>query len=661
MIIDKIKAYFDDRGIVRGTQEIVETTVAVASLAAVGYVVAKQVYGHFVARNAPSCPMDAPIDATRLAGSAADMMRATKQTKKAIDREMKAVEKIAIDRLSYDRNDLFNSLPYADRRAILEADGVDVESMERQVQTEIRVNDEIKKTQEARKKTAGSFFNRMRNAIPLYRDTESTFSIPQSEVPKTGEMLTYDYINRVARENALKKLGPDALAHPDRFIIKPDGTIIPDTYEFKKARAEETKKLLGDDHRLPPIPNPLNQLDSYGPGVKKAYLDMRGQLARISSLRRSTFDKMAHTGTQEEKMQRLEEAWKDAANRMKNPQPVWHGDKKESNVYRTTASPDGGSQFMKDLDEIISIMDKLGIDVNSLTATDEEMDNLMKVINGFTIDEEMDAVKDAAWAERLEGMLQNANGGIPPKDVPFFDEDFYDTDIDSLSSEAHRPLMKIRHEPLTVEKAVAAAAAPTKWKPGARFTQDYNKTQYRPLQKHFRDTGTNWRKRMRAESQQNQLKNTWRMLHPFGATQDIMAPVGFLEGMENKMAQQPALFDKSHLSILMDKDLERMTSSKPKKGKKKKKKDEDSFFSEFALDIPKKGKKGKKKKKDKKGKKGKKFKKEKPEAFLDTAYSDDGPTGDLCTAILKGVSKQTARSFGKSLKLAKAGKLYTKF
>lgn len=661
-MIDQIKNYFHDRGIIRGTQEIIETTVAVATVVTVGYAVAKNAYGHFITRHAVSREPQAPIDIARRHGSAEEMLRKNKQAKKAIDREMAMIEKEAINRLSSGRNDIFKDLSYTDRREILEGDGVDVEGMERQIQTEIRVNKEIKKIQEAREKKASSFFNRVRNCIPMFRDTESNYTIPRDlmveDAKKTGatDLLTYDYINKVARERALKKLGPHALDHPDRFIVKPDGRIIPDTYEFKKARMEEVDKLLDGKHVLPRIPNPYNQLDNYGPKVKEAYLDMRKQLSRVTHIRRSAFDKMIHTGTPQERYQQMEDAWQDAAKRMDEPQTPWYGDTNRSKQYRTTASADSGTAFSKELDDIITLMDKLGVGADATLKDSDEMDNLIKVMNGFTVPDEGEVIEDAAWAERLNTMLKNANGGVHPKDVPFFDEDFYDGDIDTLVEQPHRPLVKIHHKPLTVEKARADAKAAVEnkhWSAGPKFKTDFDKTPYRPLQKYFRDTGTSWRKRKRTESKQLQLKNTWRTLHPFGSTQDIMKPVGFLERMENDMAKQSDLRDKDHLSILRDKDFEDMMTPSKKKNKRK-----NEFFSEFDFNPPKKGKKkkkkakGKKKDKDKKGKKSKK--KEKAESFLSGTYDDALPK-DITNAILGGVSKRTAKEFSKSMKFTKAG------
>lgn len=677
-IINDIKNYFDDRGIIRGTREIVETTVAVATVATLAYVVGKQIYVAVVTRGATNDSVDAPIDIARKHGSTVEMLRSAKKTHKQIAKETTRIEHAAIDRLGENRGKMFKSLDYDERRAILEGDGVDIQEMERQIQLEEKINEDLKKEAAARERLQNSLFYKIRNLIPMFRDAAGKTTIPAQDMPKPAEYLLYDYINKEARKQALKKLGPAAVETPNRFIVTTDGEFIPDTYKFKQARTKEAMKLAPKKGYLPPIPNRLNVLRStYGDKIADAYLDMRAQLYRVTSARRDPFEQEVHSDEPlPDRLRKLEETWTRESKKAMEPQEPHMGDVEVSSNGAAYDGTAGESDFEKQLDKTIAMLDRLGGGVNTLgnAGTISVLDGLME---DAAADAELESMEEDAWNERLYNQMVERCGGIHPKDIPFFDNEFYDTDIDSLSSEPHRPLAHIRHVPLTLDQCKfdtsgkdtpSANPKPKRWKFGNEHVLDFDRTSYLPLHERFK-TPT-WRSKIRKNVLDREIeKAKWREMHPIGSRHSVLEDPSLMERIEDMEIRNSTkrLRDKSQYDILLDQDLARMMEEKLKKDKKskkgKKKSKSKDAFDAFDFDD-KKSKKNKDKKSSKKGKKSNKKKKKgkkgkKRPDFLDDYSPYSGDMDDLCTSILRGIGSDTAKRLAKGFELCKAGKLYS--
>lgn len=654
-IISSLRKHFDEKGIVKGTQEIVDTAAAVILVSAVTYVAVKQVKTYMSLRNARNTTADAPIDVAKAYGSSTSMLRNAKQSRKQIKKQLEKIEKAAIDRLSVGRNRMFLELSYPERRAILEGEGIDVQEVEQQIQDEKSLLQERRRIQAERERSQKSFFNRIRRLFPSQNNIGS-YTIPMDQLRKTNDAVVYNSIQTASWRKG-KKQSPTA-AVPNRFIVKPTGEIMADTYEAKAARTKAINKLVSPKRHLPRIPNKFNKFKFLSKDVQKAYLEMRGQVARVCGARLNPFDQQTHSNVSiKDRAKALQNAWESHKYLMSEQQKPWYGDKSPEDQGRSTNSPDNGEKVGKEIDSILEYMEENGIDPNSLTGGrhHDALDALLYSQSAARHMMESDMLDDEITTDQIL-----ATGGVDPKDVPFFDTKLYDTDLDPLLSEPQRPILRVKHRPLKVpqfnvdeqeldpgfipaELRTNVGVHPTHFTFGKPHVTDFNKTSYTQLHQNA------------TKAFRSQLE--WRRNHP--------RPASFLEEVELGMYHDHKPMTpraKRSMEILMDDDLGVMSSKKSDKKKQKKKgkkKDEVDYFASFGHPSSKKDSKNKKKKK--KGKKGK----HEDELFMSSLYDDDndGPypgSTDITQCILSGIGDTTRKRLARDIKRSKEGKLYSR-
>ena len=625
-LIKGLRDHFDEKGLIRGTQEIVDLAIAITMVGTAAYVVGRQIYVHHVIRANPNNQGNvnpSPIDSFKT-GSALEMQREAKSEKKQLKKMIKEIEETAVENLTAERNKFFKNLPYEERKNLLEIEGL-LEPEERRI---ARMQSNIKKSVDAEvqknKENSQTILKKTVHNIPGYTNSDMYYL-------KKGKAL-----QERALYDALKKETPTA-ASPNRFIIRPNGSIEPDTYEDKKARIEE---IPDNDHDLEPKPSYFNQLQYLSKDIQDAYMDMRGQLARISNARKDEFEQQLERKkrlTPRQRADAVTAAWEtNVKDAMENPQEPWYGnrnlDHKELE-YRTTAST---SQV--DVDKFFAEMDRFregllenGIDMDSILGNDEEsiknLDNLIEKIQVAKTDLETEAIED-----KIDDGLETIFG-VHPKDIPYFDNDFYEADYVPHKVEVGTTTKRMNHLRF-----------------GNTYYPNLRENSYEPMHK------IEYARRKSNHILRADI-NRARMNEFVDSITESMG--GNL--MNRELFGVPV--DRPSKGIL-DKDL--VKYKKKDKDKKKKKKDKGSDFFDMigGIELDTKSEKKKAKKKDeKKSKKEKGKKKKNKSGKVDSSFFEGSSSrkmsDDIVSNIFSGVGKGLLESYKKDFKKMRKGNFYS--
>ena len=623
-LIKDLRQHFEDRGLIQGTQDIIDLAVAASMVGTAAYLVGRQIYVHHVVHSNSQGQYSgvSPIEMAKQ-GSSVDLMREIKEDSKKFKKMMKELEEEAVENLSRDRNKFFRNLPYEERRNLLNMEGL-LEAEEKAIiKARKTIQDRTNTEVETRRSAGTGFFKELVGIMPGYSDAEQYYL-------RRGRESYFKYCG-----SPLKKDPPTA-ASANRFIVRPNGTITPDTYEDKKARVDA---IPDEGHNLKPIPSYMNKLQFLPQGVQDAYLDMRGQLSRMTDARRTPFEREVHRNmSNKEKAKEIEKAWKDRSNLMWEAQETWHGNQNlihEKLKYRTLAGDDGGDRFISEMEKWTDFLRENRVDMNSLMDDEESvkaLDGLVEKIqaskNAKTFDDEM------LDEENREGLISRF-GGVHPKDIPYFDNGLYDSDYVS--------------KPVTIAKDIGGMKH-LDFLPGS--TGDLSKASYEPFHKRAMARRRE-NHQLRAKLQRDDLWNRLNWADPLGSN--------FYEGIDEMNRDLFTMPMNRAGRGILDRDLPKM-----KKKDKKKKKDDDDFhiFDDFDFSDKKskksKGKKFKDKDKDKSKKsKGKGKKSSIESSFLDDDKFKHSISSSTMKSIFGGVSKTTMKSFEKDLKKMRKGRFYS--
>ena len=159
-ICTSIKNHFEKRGIVDGVKDITEGVVAVGLTVTVARMAITKLHIYWTGRGKKRSRYDAPIDIIRASAMEHEKARKNKAEVRKAKQQDREIRHEAVDRLSKDRDKYFRELPYKERRAILEAEGHDLEDMEQTIRIEREVDARIKQSLEKRKRVSESAFQR---------------------------------------------------------------------------------------------------------------------------------------------------------------------------------------------------------------------------------------------------------------------------------------------------------------------------------------------------------------------------------------------------------------------------------------------------------------------------------------------------------------------
>ena len=426
---------------------------------------------------------------------------------------------------------------------------------------------------------------------------------------------------------------------------------------YSKLHSKCNAETVGDDFYLPPSASPNHALPQYPKEVRNAYLNAVRQLVQVSRARKSPIEQI------HERHKRMGMDMKDYLHLLweyKNdgPDEPWLGEPRLETVYgrSTISAPEKTDQFRQETAQFYEMLDQIGVNMCDISK-EGSMRNIER-LEQFLEDKRLPYYKKAienrewelrakkAWIDRL---------GVVPEHIPFFDWDFYDMDIDSITTKPqyklsahaiHTPLTlsqchQLYTEPVgsTIKQIIDGANSsstlmtPLAWEFGDSTQTDFSKTGYgslyRPIkQHHYRyktDLDRNTSKTHRA---------VWRALSP-AATCTISTNQEELRSMGKQVNRDRRYTDDPQFERELNRMLGSETGdipSKVKKGKGKKPK-KDIFGAQ--VDFP-----GKKKKKKDDGKKNKKKKDKNNDDTRETTIDigDAMDTSDAAKAITKSIN-----------------------
>ncbi len=679
-IISGFRKHFEKRGVVNGTKDIIDAAVAVGiATVAVKVVIDRIRVRHMFKKSTTNnTVIDAPIDIVR-GKSSVDMYRKAKSDKKSLDKSMKEIRKEAVDQISQSRNELFNSLSYKERKQILEDEGADLESVEQQILAARKIKAQIEEDAKNKKRSDESLFMRFRSWFPNKRARRVGYV---ARMEDRSSLTNYEVI--AATQKKAAKSADLEINNPNRFLFdRANQALTPDTYENKERREKKAATLINRADSID-CPSRLYVLPDYGEKVHDAFMDMTGQLSRMCSVRRCPSDQRVYGITPSSEMadNLVNAVWGDPNNTREAPEPVEYGEVKNKFYGRTNQDPN--EPFFDEAEEFERFCNANGISLNKIMTT-EELEKMENLLHNLNREDETDGMNEVIWNERFHRDTLSRTGGVNPKDIPFFDNNLYDTDLDPLLAVPQRLVPMIRHKPITAEDLNfdldgnnPSGKTPKHMTVNPKDQKDYRHGDYLQELSKLRAA----RAKTDATRMQNEFfdkQYDWAKTHP-GTSNDLLKYIDMEEIENNEIRKLPqGIRDKSYSDILDGRAVADMTrkerkrqskvddfdikfdfgsddDEKSKKKKKKKHKDEDVFGYDFFDDDKKKDKK-KKGKKDK-DKKDKKSKKKKKKNHGDKDY--DG-NSSITSAVLGKMSNPNLRKdFTKQMKYLKTGDFYCK-
>lgn len=411
---------------------------------------------------------------------------------------------------------------------------------------------------------------------------------------------------------------------------------------------------VGDEFYLPPTHSRKHVLSEYPKAVRDAYLDAIRQLVQVSRARRTPIEKI------HERHKRMSMDMKDYLHLLweikdESVEPPWYGEHRVEKFQgrNTLSTPEETEHFEGEIQDFYSFLENIGIDMCDISAkgyqqnlnaletyiAQQRLPKYQKIIQNR--DRELRANK--AWIKSL---------GALPEHIPYFDGDFYDMDIDSLTTKPQYKLSAhVKHVPLTIEMCQQldvrpsitltrqiidgqdTSLIPMSWQIGeplpTDFTQNGYGSLYQPIRDHYarykKDSRRNISKMQRALAQHD--------------TMDLSIS-NYREELINMGKHQHSPSKRSTDDPQFQKELDRMlgtetgdvpTKSKKGKGKGKKKHAKTDVFGS-RIDFS-----GKHKKKDD-DKPKKKKKKDKDDRDKPLDIGDAMDTTDAAKAISKSIN-----------------------
>ena len=456
--------------------------------------------------------------------------------------------------------------------------------------------------------------------------------------------------------NAPKSATVKSIDNPNVWIINRNtGEMRGTTYsELSPKYNVET---VGENFHLPPSASSKHVLPQYPDEVRHAYLDAVRQLVQVSRARKSPIEQIheRHKRMGMDMKDYLHLLWEYKDDRDDEP---WLGEPRLEATYgrSTTSTPEKTEQFKQEIAQFYEMLDQIGVNMCDISkeGSAHNIEKLEQFLEEKRLPYYKEAIENREWELRAKQAWIDKLGVIP-EHIPFFDGDFYDMDIDSITT---RPQYKLSahaiHTPLTLSrchqlntepvgsttqqiisgsKPNSALMTPVSWEFGDSIQTDFSKigygSLYRPIKQHHyrykKDLDRNISKTHRA---------VWRALSP-AATYITSISQEELRNMDKQFNQDRRSTDDPQFERELNRMLGSETGdipSKVKKGKGKKPK-KDVFGAQ--VDFP--GKKKKKKDDDKKKKKTKdKNNDDSRETTIDIGDAMD--TSDAAKAITKSIN-----------------------
>ena len=446
--------------------------------------------------------------------------------------------------------------------------------------------------------------------------------------------------------------------NPNLWVIdRRDGSIRESTYvaEQQRAALRANEYWVGDEFYLPPTHSNKHVLTQYPKAVRDAYLDAIRQLVQVSRARRTPIEKI------HERHKRMSMDMKDYLHLLwetkdESAEAPWYGEHRVEKFQgrNTTNTPEESDRFKSEIQDFYSFLSNIGVDMCDMSAEgcQRNLNALESYIEQQRLPKYQKTIQERDQELRANRAWIKSLGALP-EHIPYFDGDFYDMDIDSLTTKPQYKLSAhANHIPLTIEacqqldirpsisltKQIVdgqdTSLIPTSWRIGEPLETDFTQNGYGSLYQPIRDHYTRYKKDSR--------RNISKMQHALAQhnTMDLSIS-NYQEELINMGKHQHSPTKRSTDDPQFQKELDRMLGTetgdvptKSKKGKdngKKKHAKTDVFGSRIDFSETHKKKKDgdkpkKKKKKDKDGR-------DKP---LDIGDAMD--TSDAAKAISKSIN-----------------------
>ncbi|MCM1213967.1 MAG: hypothetical protein NC548_05555 [Lachnospiraceae bacterium] len=454
----------------------------------------------------------------------------------------------------------------------------------------------------------------------------------------------------------------ESVDHPTLWVInRTTGEIRETTYQSEELYSSTSDN---GEFNLPPNPTTNQVMGQYPEEVRKAYQTAMRQVVQVSRARRSPVEKI------HERHKRMGMSMKDYLHYLWSLTPndheeKWYGELRLEKFQgrSTNSTPEETAQFISDIQRFYAELEFAGVNLCdiSLDGCERNLEHLYQYLEDERAPVYTKSLRDSMEKERQKREYVRQFGFIP-EHVPFFDSDFYDMDIDSITT---RPQIKLsahaKHVPLTISQChdlstqqtlirtndivdgVSKSDAspnmhlPAKWLIGGELNRDFRQSGYGDLFYPIREDFKTSKKEYRA----NSSKREQQMLFPKSAVaaQSSVPKCTYQEdviimGRHNQTTTDPQ-FQKELNRMLKSETGDVPVAAKGGKKKKDKKSDKDVFGNRIDFSN-----KGKGKKKDDKSKK----KKDKDDDERGTVDIDDSmDTSDAAKAIGQAVKSDKLR------------------
>jgi len=473
----------------------------------------------------------------------------------------------------------------------------------------------------------------------------------------------------VAREIAIRLAHESSPQkdHPTLWVVnRKTGEIRETSYQEEEHRNElygEQINASTTEFYLPPNPSVRHVMNLYPEEVRHAYQDAMRQLVQISRARRSPVEKI------HERHIRMGISMKDYLRYLwslphDNNEEKWYGELRLNQFQgrSTRNTPEETANFIRELSQFYDEMRAAGVDLCDISAEgcEKNLTQLYAYLETQQLPRYAKIIEENEWSERIKRDLI-ARYGVLPEHIPFFDVEFYDMDVDSITT---HPQIKLsahaKHIPLTIPQcqsldtrqsqiytedivngivptdAISGDIRPTQWEIGPEMDADFSQMGYGQLFYPIKQAHKANKKEYLSNISKRE-RQMWKLSHPVV----VPLPVDSISTYQEEL-QDMGKHNHQSTDPQFQRELDRMLGTetgddpKPSKhGKKKKKSNTDIFGNRIDFSG--------KKKKDREKSKKKKDKDHDKEDCGTIDIDDSMDTDDAAKAISKSIQSDKLR------------------